>query len=173
MKYYYAKVNGNCYKFKSKPARDAAVAKFNYTPLTATEAMREFGYTDDASRRVIRAEECICEAELLAYDIFKNPTCEEFIKYKLDAWQEEKQKYAVIFEGCDTSKWLYLFWWNGKELETYSPGDLNEAQQLIDYYHFSGNRTRVYLRESREDVTRQLRFNPAYRDTFELQGGVK
>ena len=43
MKYYYAKVNGNCYKFKSKPARDAAVAKFNYTPLTAAEAMRQTG----------------------------------------------------------------------------------------------------------------------------------
>ena len=29
------------------------------------------------------------------------------------------------------------------------------------------------VRESRKDVTKQLHFNPAYRDTFELQRGVK
>lgn len=54
MKNYYASKNGECYAFRVKPARDEAVSKRGYTPLTASEAMKQYGYTDSCSRRVVK-----------------------------------------------------------------------------------------------------------------------
>ena len=55
MKFWYAKSNGRCYKFPNKAARAIAVKDAGFTALTATEAMRQFGYTDSTSTRVIKA----------------------------------------------------------------------------------------------------------------------
>ena len=46
-----------CFKFKSKAERAEAMEQNELIPLTAAEAMKRFGYTDSASRRVIKAEE--------------------------------------------------------------------------------------------------------------------
>lgn len=54
MKNYYASKDGKCYAFCVKVARDAAVSKQGYTPLTAAEAMKQYGYTDSCSHRVIK-----------------------------------------------------------------------------------------------------------------------
>lgn len=54
MKNYYASKNGECYAFRVKIARDAAVSKQGYKSLTAAEAMKQFGYTDSCSCRVIK-----------------------------------------------------------------------------------------------------------------------
>lgn len=54
MKNYYASLNGKCYAFQGKIARDEAVNRQGYKPLTATDAMKQFGYTDSCSRRVIK-----------------------------------------------------------------------------------------------------------------------
>lgn len=55
MKYWYAKQNGRCYKFTNKSARTTAIKDSGFTALTAVEAMRQFGYTDSTSTRVIKA----------------------------------------------------------------------------------------------------------------------
>lgn len=55
MKYWYAKQNGRCYKFTNKSARTTAIKDSGFTALTAVEAMRQFGYTDSISTRVIKA----------------------------------------------------------------------------------------------------------------------
>lgn len=54
MKNYYASKNNECYAFRVKIARDAAVQKQGYKPLTAAEAMKQFGYTDSCSLRKIK-----------------------------------------------------------------------------------------------------------------------
>lgn len=61
IKYFYA-MSGHdggktCFKFKSKEERAEAMEHSELIPLTAAEAMKRFGYTDSASRRVIKAEE--------------------------------------------------------------------------------------------------------------------
>ena len=61
MKNFYASLNGKCYAFQEKSARDEAVKKQGYKPLTAAEAMKQFGYTDSCSRRVIK---CITVSEV-------------------------------------------------------------------------------------------------------------
>lgn len=53
-KNYYASKKGVCYSFQGKGARDAAVSEGGYKPLTAAEAMKQFGYTDSCSQRVIK-----------------------------------------------------------------------------------------------------------------------
>lgn len=55
MKYWYAKNDGRCYKFPNKVARSTAVKDSGFVALTAAEAMRQFGYTDSTSTRVIKA----------------------------------------------------------------------------------------------------------------------
>lgn len=55
MKFWYAKNNGRCYKFPNKNARSTAVKDSGFIALTAAEAMRQFGYTDSTSTRVIKA----------------------------------------------------------------------------------------------------------------------
>ena len=55
MKYWYAKNGGRCYKFPNKSARTIAIKDSGFTALTAVEAMRQFGYTDSTSTRVIKA----------------------------------------------------------------------------------------------------------------------
>ena len=60
-KWYYAMAgqggNATCFKFKSKKERAQIIGLCGLVPLTAAEAMKKFGYTDDASRRVIAAEQ--------------------------------------------------------------------------------------------------------------------
>ena len=55
MKYWYAKHSGRCYKFPNKSARATAVKDSGFIALTAVEAMKQFGYTDSTSTRVIKA----------------------------------------------------------------------------------------------------------------------
>ena len=54
-KKFYAKaaIFGPCYSFPNKEVRDLAVRYRKLIPLTAAEAMKQFGYTDSCSRRVI------------------------------------------------------------------------------------------------------------------------
>lgn len=62
IKNYYASKNGECYAFLDKAARDVAVRDKAYTPLTASEAMKQFGYTDSCSCRVIKCIKVLPEA---------------------------------------------------------------------------------------------------------------
>ena len=55
MKYWYAKQSGRCYIFTNKSDRTTAVKDAGFTVLSAAEAMRQFGYTDSTSTRVIKA----------------------------------------------------------------------------------------------------------------------
>ena len=62
-------------------------------------------------------------------------------------------------------EWTATLWWNdhSKKIEVYD----DEPQQLIDFYHFSEGRTRVIRKCSGEDITKQYKFNPLYRDIFD------
>ncbi len=61
VKWYYAMSkcgdNATCFKFKSQKERAQVIEWCDMVPITAAEAMKKFGYTDDASRRVIEAEQ--------------------------------------------------------------------------------------------------------------------
>lgn len=57
MKNYYGKRKGKCYAFKDKHTRDVAVREYGFEPLTRSEAMVQFGYTDSCSHRVIEHKE--------------------------------------------------------------------------------------------------------------------
>lgn len=63
-KNYYARNKGECFAFQDKAARDAAVREQGYEPLTASEAMKQFGYTDSCSRRVIKCIKVLPEGQL-------------------------------------------------------------------------------------------------------------
>lgn len=66
-------------------------------------------------------------------------------------------------------EWTNVLWWNDhtKEIEVYDKGNIAEAQELIDFYHFSEARTKVIIRHTGEDVTKHIKFNPLYRDIFD------
>lgn len=55
MKYFYAEKDGRCYRFTTKQARTDAISDNGFKAITAPEALKMFGYTDSASRRVIKA----------------------------------------------------------------------------------------------------------------------
>lgn len=58
MKNYYAKsaTKKKCYSFRIKASRNIAVKFAGLIPLTRAEALKEFGYTDSRSIRVIDSE---------------------------------------------------------------------------------------------------------------------
>ncbi len=65
-------------------------------------------------------------------------------------------------------EWLFVCWRNPytDKLEIYDAGDIEEAQQLIDYYKFSKANTKVVVRATGEDFSNRVVFNPNYHDTF-------
>ena len=76
------------------------------------------------------------------------------------------REHGEFLGNPDTSAWAFVFWWSGERLERYDVGELEEAQAVVDYYHFSKARTRVVMRDTCEDVTDRIKFNPSYHDTF-------
>ena len=64
MKNYYAKCKGKCYAFSDKGSRDTAVNDYGFEKITATQALKEFGYTDSASRHVIKHTVIPCTTPL-------------------------------------------------------------------------------------------------------------
>ena len=60
-KWYYAASecgeNSTCFKFTNPKQRAEIAAQCNLVPITATEAMKRFGYTNGAGRRDIEAEQ--------------------------------------------------------------------------------------------------------------------
>ena len=44
-------------------------------------------------------------------------------------------------------------------MEEYAVSDLNEAQDLIDYYRWQKSHVKLIVRDSGEDVTDKLTFN--------------
>lgn len=54
MKQFYGKRGGKCYAFGSKHTRDVAVYEYGFEPLTRSNALVQFGYTDSCSHRVIK-----------------------------------------------------------------------------------------------------------------------
>lgn len=91
----------------------------------------------------------------------------QYIDKKLKQWQIHKQEYKDLYADSDTSKWLFLFVWrdtcyNEKVpdyMEEYLAGDLNDAQEIIDFYKWQKSRVKVIVRDSGEDVTNKLTFN--------------
>ena len=65
-------------------------------------------------------------------------------------------------------EWLFICWRNPQIdlVEIYYAGDVPEAQQIIDGYHFSQVNTKVFVRATGEDVTDRIKFDPCYHDTF-------
>ena len=76
---------------------------------------------------------------------------------------EEPQIYQRL--GNDT--YYRIFWINptSKKAESYTASNHKEAQELIDFYHFSKARTRIYLDDGR-DMTDDFYFNPKNSDTL-------
>lgn len=60
-KFYYAMTGhddgATCFRFRSLKERTEVIEQCNLIPITAAEAMKRFGYTDSASRRVIESEQ--------------------------------------------------------------------------------------------------------------------
>lgn len=54
MRNYYAKFKGKCYAFNVKGSRDTAVNEYGFEKLTKSQALRQFGYTDSCSQRVVK-----------------------------------------------------------------------------------------------------------------------
>lgn len=91
---------------------------------------------------------------------------QQYIVKKLKQWQTFKQDFKALYIG-DTSKWLFLFVWRDTYydkkvpdyMEEYAVSDLNEAQDLIDYYRWQKSHVKLIVRDSGEDVTNKLTFN--------------
>ncbi len=64
MRNYYAKFKGKCYAFNNKISRDTAVNEYGYEKLTSNQALREFGYTDSCSHRVVKCTAITCATPL-------------------------------------------------------------------------------------------------------------
>ena len=79
--------------------------------------------------------------------------------------EEEPQIYQRL--GNDT--YYRVIWMNitstSRHAETYTAGSHKDVQELIDFYHFSKKRTRVYLDDGR-DMTDDFYFNPENNDTL-------
>lgn len=64
MKSYYAKYKGKCYAFNDKGGRNTAVEEYRFELMTACQALRQFGYTDSRSLRVIKCTVVPCATPL-------------------------------------------------------------------------------------------------------------
>lgn len=66
-----------------------------------------------------------------------------------------------LSQGDETygNTWVAVLWWNGAKIECYDCADVDEAQKLIDFYHFSKSRTKVVISYSGKDVSEQIKFN--------------
>lgn len=92
---------------------------------------------------------------------------QQYIAEHLKEWQTHKQEYKDVYAGSDTSKWLFIFVWRDTcydkkvpdYMEEYLAGDLNGAQEIIDFYQWQKGHVKVIVRDSGEDVTDKLTFN--------------
>lgn len=94
---------------------------------------------------------------------------EELVKSHNEFW---KSKIGQLLRQGDENygkDWTYVLWWNDdtKQIERYDKANIADAQELIDFYHFSAARTKVIIRCTGEDVTEQVKFNPLYRDIWD------
>lgn len=66
-----------------------------------------------------------------------------------------------VSQGKDSygNEWTSVLWWNGTKIECYDCGSIDEAQELVDFYHFTSDRTKVVISYSGDDVTEQIKFN--------------
>ncbi len=64
MKNYYAKFKGKCYAFNDKGSRNTAVDEYGFELITASQALRQFGYTDSCSHRVVKCTVAPCATPL-------------------------------------------------------------------------------------------------------------
>ena len=64
--------------------------------------------------------------------------------------------------------WPCVCWRNPAydKLEIYNAQDMEAAQAIIDFYHFSRANTKVILCGNGEDVTSRIKFDPRYHYTF-------
>lgn len=79
---------------------------------------------------------------------------------------QKGEMYTQLYRrsGNDTS--YHLLWQNSSgKVEMYTASNHKEAQELIDFYHFSKKRTRIYLDDGR-DMTDDFYFDPKNRDTL-------
>lgn len=73
-------------------------------------------------------------------------------------------------KDADVGKeWVCVIWYNASayNFERYKVGNIGEAQEMIDFYHFSEARTKVIRCHNGEDVTDRIKFNPLYRDILD------
>lgn len=94
---------------------------------------------------------------------------EELVKSHNDFVSSDMGKFLSNGSADFGKEWVYVLWWNDhtKQIEYYDKGNITEAQELIDFYHFSEARTRVIIRYTGEDVTKYIKFNPLYRDILD------
>jgi Golgi nucleoside diphosphatase len=94
---------------------------------------------------------------------------EELVKHHNDFWKTDIGRFLRNGDENYGKEWTYVLWWNEhtKKIEYYDKGNIAEAQELIDFYHFSEARTKVIIRCTGEDVTKHIKFNPLYRDVWD------
>lgn len=99
-----------------------------------------------------------------------NAKIEERVKKHNDFYNNRYGQFFRQAEGDDFDKlWTWVLWWNeySNKIEVYEAGNIAEAQDIIDFYHFSEARTKVIMRHTGEDVTGHIKFNPLYRDILD------
>ncbi len=98
-----------------------------------------------------------------------NALIEELVKKHNNYMNSAFGKFLAQGRKNYGEEWTYVLWWNAhtQNIEVYDNGNIAEAQELIDYYHFSEAHTKVIVRYTGEDVTKHIKFNPLYRDIFD------
>ena len=74
MRNFYAKYKGKCYAFNNKSGRDIAVNEFCFEKLTKSDALRQFGYTDSRSMRVVLCTVAPCTSPLETHNFLTEVT---------------------------------------------------------------------------------------------------
>ena len=76
-KHYYATFKDKCYAFTKRIHRDSAVSAYEFTKITAYEALRQFGYTDSCSKFVINCKYIPADTKMaLKYILLLTKTAE-------------------------------------------------------------------------------------------------
>lgn len=97
-----------------------------------------------------------------------NAKIEELVKKHNDFFNSRYGQFFRQNGGDDFDKlWTTVLWWNGYSIEVYDAENIAEAQDIIDFYHFSKARTKVIICRNGEDVTGHIKFNPLYRDILD------
>lgn len=129
MKNYYAKHKGKCFAFQDRKLLSCALNTYGFEPIKQAEALRQFGYTDSASRYVIDYQAISSEEELRSLVMqyaekitVKRATVEAF----LDAAKEHASfsKNTVIETGTNYVELL-------KQLEELKDAEKLKAQKLF------------------------------------------